>query len=187
VWKSRCKSKVGVNRYFESRPDRAVSKRPLSTEPHENSSVIFEVFTAWLWRKQSSGMWHRVDMVLTDVSEERIASISQSASNVSHGRFAWGLSYNFPSTLKMEAIRSSETSVNTISTRYHIPEDCFLQFCYSYRLFALTAYALYRWVQKMWTHFSVQNICLNNLLIIHIWCTQKGMAGTSLACRWRRL
>jgi hypothetical protein len=26
----------------------------------------------------------------------------------------------------MEAIRSSETSVNTTSTRFHIPEDCFL-------------------------------------------------------------
>jgi hypothetical protein len=26
-------------------------------------------------RKQSSGMWLRVDIVLTDVSEERIASI----------------------------------------------------------------------------------------------------------------
>jgi hypothetical protein len=36
------------------------------------------------------------------------------------------LPYNFPYTLKMEAIRSSETSVNTISTRCHIPEDCFL-------------------------------------------------------------
>jgi hypothetical protein len=47
--------------------------------------------------------------------------------NVSHGRFACGLSYNFPSTLKMEAIRSSETLVNTISTRCHIPEECFLQ------------------------------------------------------------
>jgi hypothetical protein len=33
---------------------------------------------------------------------------------------------NFPSTLKMEAIRSSKTSVNTTSTRRHIPEDCFL-------------------------------------------------------------
>jgi hypothetical protein len=29
-------------------------------------------------------------------------------------------------TLKMETIRSSETSVNTISTRRHIPEDGFL-------------------------------------------------------------
>jgi hypothetical protein len=29
----------------------------------------------YTWRKQSSGMWHRVDMVLTEVSEERIASI----------------------------------------------------------------------------------------------------------------
>jgi hypothetical protein len=26
-------------------------------------------------RKQSSGIWHRVEVVLTDVSEERIASI----------------------------------------------------------------------------------------------------------------
>jgi hypothetical protein len=29
-------------------------------------------------------------------------------------------------SLKMEAIRSSETSVNTTSTRCHISEDCFL-------------------------------------------------------------
>jgi hypothetical protein len=32
----------------------------------------------------------------------------------------------FSSTLKMEALHSSETSVNTISTLRHIPEDCFL-------------------------------------------------------------
>jgi hypothetical protein len=32
----------------------------------------------------------------------------------------------FSSTLKMEAIRSSETSVYTISTRRHIPEDSIL-------------------------------------------------------------
>jgi hypothetical protein len=36
-------------------------------------------------------MWHRVEVVLTDVSEERIAS----AFNVSDGRFACGFSY-FP-------------------------------------------------------------------------------------------
>jgi hypothetical protein len=37
----------------------------------------------------------------------------------------------FPSTLKMEAIHSSETSVNTTSTRCHIPEVCFIhiKFC----------------------------------------------------------
>jgi hypothetical protein len=33
----------------------------------------------------------------------------------------------FFSNLKMEAIRSSETSVNTMSTRRHIPQDGFLQ------------------------------------------------------------
>ena len=48
-----------------------------------------------------------VDIVLTDVSEERIASI-------------------FRVEEKRYAIRSSETSVNIISTRRHIPEDCFL-------------------------------------------------------------
>jgi hypothetical protein len=38
----------------------------------------------------------------------------------------------FSSTLKMEAIHSSKTSVNTISTRHHIPEDCSLQEKYSF-------------------------------------------------------
>jgi hypothetical protein len=37
----------------------------------------------------------------------------------------------FPSTLRMEAIRSSETSVNTTSIRCQIPEDCFLHCHYS--------------------------------------------------------
>jgi hypothetical protein len=64
-------------------------------------------------------MWHRVDVVLTDVSEERIASIyrvegkifqHQSAGTGSHGIFACGFSYFF-STLKMEVICFSETSV----------------------------------------------------------------------------
>ncbi|PNF33903.1 hypothetical protein B7P43_G06496, partial [Cryptotermes secundus] len=37
------------------------------------------------------------------------------------------ISYIFSSTLKMEVIRSSKTSVNTTYTRCQIPEDCFLQ------------------------------------------------------------
>jgi hypothetical protein len=63
----------------------------------------------------SSGMWRCVDLALTD----------------------WRLSLQPPahagspladsSTLKMEAIRSSETSVNARSTQRHIPEDDILQ------------------------------------------------------------
>jgi hypothetical protein len=68
-------------------------------------------------------MWHRVEVVLTDVSEERIARLLlTSLTDALHADFLI-----FPSALKMEAIRSSETSVNTTSTRCHIPEDCFLQ------------------------------------------------------------
>jgi hypothetical protein len=45
----------------------------------------------------SSGMWHCVGLVLTDLSEDY-------------------------STLRMEAKRSSKTSVNTRPTQRHIPE-----------------------------------------------------------------
>jgi hypothetical protein len=67
--------------------------------------------------------------VLTYILEERIASIfrvedkkkfaSDPAEQVQQTQVF------LPSTLKMEAIRSSETSLNTISTRRHIPEDGF--------------------------------------------------------------
>jgi hypothetical protein len=71
-------------------------------------------------------MWHHVEVVLTDILEECIASIFRllltSLTDASRADFLI-----FPSTLEMEAIRSSETSVNTTSTRCHIPEDCFLQ------------------------------------------------------------
>jgi hypothetical protein len=49
-----------------------------------------------------------------------------SVSTCSRWFLARGVSSIFSSTLKMEAIRSSETSVNTISSRRHIPEDFFL-------------------------------------------------------------
>jgi hypothetical protein len=38
---------------------------------------------------------------------------------------------------------------------------------------------LYRQAQKkMYTHFNIQNICLNHLLVIQIWYTEKGMSAT---------
>jgi hypothetical protein len=80
--------------------------------------------------------------VFWDVAPCR-SGVNQSAFNVSHGRSACGLSYNFPSALKMEAIRSSETSVNNTSTRCHNPEDCFLQIYLWYRTLDSTPLALF--------------------------------------------
>jgi hypothetical protein len=56
-------------------------------------------------RKQSSEIWRHVDVVLTDVSEERIASIFR---------------------VEEKRRKSSEASVNTTSTRRHMPEYCLL-------------------------------------------------------------
>jgi hypothetical protein len=63
----------------------------------------------------SSGIWRRVDIVLTDVSEERIASIIKVSK------------INEPGTCVstwLQAILSSETSVHTRYTLHYIPEDC---------------------------------------------------------------
>jgi hypothetical protein len=57
---------------------------------------------------------------------------------------------NISSTLKMEAIRSSETSVNKISTRCHIPEDCFL---HSHSRENLKSYVILTVYASNWGHF----------------------------------
>ena len=84
-------------------------------------------------------MWRRVDIVLTDVSEERIAPIFRAVKKENPRLLARGFSSFLSPTLKMEAMRSSETSVNTISTWCHIPEDCFL---HSHRCENLKSYTL---------------------------------------------
>jgi hypothetical protein len=58
----------------------------------------------------SSGMWRRVDLVWTDVSELQPPA------------HAGSYLANY-STLKMEAVGSSDTSAHTGSTRSHIPDD----------------------------------------------------------------
>jgi hypothetical protein len=62
-------------------------------------------------------MWRSVDIVLTDVSEERIASIFRVEGKTRK-------------SANEETVRTGAyilMLVNTTSTRYHIPEDCFLQ------------------------------------------------------------
>jgi hypothetical protein len=68
-------------------------------------------------------MWRCGDRELTDVSEERIASIFRGVKFASGGTsVSRGLQTDV-STLKMEVISFSEKSVNAISTQRHIPED----------------------------------------------------------------
>jgi hypothetical protein len=74
-----------------------------------------------------------VALVITDVSEERIASII-GVDKISVFHYVLQLLVSVkavPSsliliTLKMEAIRSSETSVLTRAIERHMPEDCIL-------------------------------------------------------------
>jgi hypothetical protein len=75
-------------------------------------------------------MWSCVDPVWTDVLKGHIASILRVEKSSSEEP-VWSLqppanagsSLADFSTLKMEAIRSSETSVHTRSTQFHIPEN----------------------------------------------------------------
>jgi hypothetical protein len=72
----------------------------------------------------SSGMWRRVDLVWTDVSEQRIASVLRVEKSASEEPPVHaGFSFADFSTMKMEVICSFETSVHARSTRRHIPED----------------------------------------------------------------
>jgi hypothetical protein len=82
-----------------------------------------------LWRMSSSGMCNCVDLMWTDILQPPAHADS--------------------STLKMEAIRSSETSVHTRSTKCHISEDCIL---HSHRCENLKSYisAVFRKFQPFW-------------------------------------
>jgi hypothetical protein len=73
-------------------------------------------------------MWHRVGLVTTDVSEERVDSIFR-VERISKLGTTLAVRSLILYFLKMEATRSSETSVLTRPTRRHIPEDGTLHSC----------------------------------------------------------
>jgi hypothetical protein len=85
----------------------------------------FEDSQRRLWRMPSSGTQRRVIRWLsTEVSEEYVASIFRVKQLLSR----WFLAQLIFSTLKMEAICSSETSGDTQrTTRRYIPEDGILR------------------------------------------------------------
>jgi hypothetical protein len=71
-------------------------------------------------RMPSSGMWHRVAVVRTDVSEERIASIIKALQLLDTANDVPSSLIDF--TLMMEVISSTETFVLTKATRRYIPK-----------------------------------------------------------------
>jgi hypothetical protein len=76
-------------------------------------------------------MYCHVGLVSSDVSEERVTSIfrvKKSASEEQFYELARNCSLADFSTLKIEAIRSSETLVLTRSTRHLIPDGSILQY-----------------------------------------------------------
>jgi hypothetical protein len=72
-----------------------------------------------------SFLWPSAGVAGTDVPEERVASIFRVLKNPRAMKGFYSRA-DFP-TLKMEAIRSSETSVPTRPTRRHIQEDAILE------------------------------------------------------------
>jgi hypothetical protein len=92
--------------------------------------VVGEFKCSLTWRMPSSGMWRGVDLEWTIFRVEKSASEKTAWA----GGWRWRLQVEAIlssetsvhadlSTLKMEGMCSSETSVITRSTRHHIPED----------------------------------------------------------------
>jgi hypothetical protein len=126
---------------------------------------------------QFSRMWRCVFLVLTDISEERIASIfrveksaTEEPTLTSGCVFDWWLSVqplsnsgsslaDF-STLKIEAICSSEKSVYTRPTRRHIPEDGILHSRRCEHLKSYMTYSISQESKKKFkdTHYNVPRI-----------------------------
>jgi hypothetical protein len=105
----------------------------------QNSFTTFHNVISW--RKSSSGMWHRVAVVWTDISKEHIASIFSLRTAIT-----WlPVISCYSPALKMEAMRFSETSVQTRATRCCISEDDIL---HSHRRETLKSYMLFHVKKK---------------------------------------
>jgi hypothetical protein len=130
----------------------------------------FEVLNVCItWRVSSSGIWRRVVCwVATDVSEEHIAFIFRVEEIISAAfcllpAYLLALAEIISSTLKMEAICFSGTSVATQQTTWrHIPDDDTL---YNHRCENFISY-----------------ICITYLLVPYYACLHYPSSAWNMAC-----
>jgi hypothetical protein len=86
------------------------------------NAVFWEVATCRSRVKRRFGRTYRLHLQ-GRIIRERVTSMSRWLQDCLQPPAYFGSSLADFSTLKMEAIRSSETTVHTRSTRHHIPED----------------------------------------------------------------
>jgi hypothetical protein len=88
----RCRYIVPIIFYVPIEEHNDVSRRNQNSKEIKSEDLRFS--RRWLWRMLSSGMWRRVDLVWTDVSEERIASIFRVETSASEEP-DWSFGYRF--------------------------------------------------------------------------------------------
>jgi hypothetical protein len=76
ITSSLCRFRVSrvLNLSVQTGPEDGSSKRPCFSRYYSIDLCQKKCVCAYYWRMSSSGMWHRVELVWTDVSEERTAS-----------------------------------------------------------------------------------------------------------------
>jgi hypothetical protein len=106
------------------RPPRSVNRHGVLTviinKSLQHTHNLYTLGCKW---RMCSGTWRCVDLELTDVSEERIASIFRVEKSASEEPPSAGRCGFFYPEDGGEAIRSSETSILARCTQHHIPED----------------------------------------------------------------
>jgi hypothetical protein len=90
----------------------------------EISAVCKVPTLIWRWNMPSSGMWRHVDLVWTDFSEERIASIFRVEKCVSEERAWVGGCINMPNLHNLKTFGKVYTIHKTLNILTHHVQGC---------------------------------------------------------------